>query len=54
MRANGRDGRLTLEQSAMVTRARTMGLATALPIYLEELRTLQARCDCRGGRWPGP
>jgi hypothetical protein len=36
MRLKGRDERLTLEQSAMITRARTMGMATAIPIYLED------------------
>lgn len=35
-KGGGRDDRLTLEQSALITRARTMGMATALPIFLED------------------
>lgn len=31
-----RDGRLTLEQSAFLTGVRTMGMATALPVYLSD------------------
>jgi hypothetical protein len=31
-----RDKRLTLEQSQLISRARTMGIATATPIYLED------------------
>ncbi|GAB1541864.1 hypothetical protein NUACC21_45370 [Scytonema sp. NUACC21] len=33
---NSRDKRLTLEQSQLITRARTMGLTTAIPIYLDD------------------
>jgi hypothetical protein len=36
MASKGRDSRLTLDQNALVTKARTMGLATAIPIYLED------------------
>ncbi|NMG09337.1 ApaLI family restriction endonuclease [Brasilonema sp. UFV-L1] len=36
MRSNSRDKRLTLEMSQLITRARTMGLATAIPIYLDD------------------
>lgn len=32
----GKDQRLSLEQSKRITQARTMGLATALPIFLED------------------
>ncbi|MUG91219.1 ApaLI family restriction endonuclease [Scytonema sp. UIC 10036] len=32
----GRDKRLTLEQSQLLSRARTMGTATAIPIFLED------------------
>ncbi|MEC4814003.1 MAG: hypothetical protein SAK29_12125 [Scytonema sp. PMC 1069.18] len=32
----GRDKRLTLEQSQLISRVRTMGLATATPIFLED------------------
>jgi hypothetical protein len=32
----GKDQRLSLEQSQRITRARTMGLTTALPIFLED------------------
>ncbi|RUT03934.1 hypothetical protein DSM106972_048480 [Dulcicalothrix desertica PCC 7102] len=31
-----RDKRLTLEQSQLISRARTMGVATAIPIFLED------------------
>lgn len=34
--ARGRDTRLTLEQSQTLTRLRTMGMATALPVHLED------------------
>jgi hypothetical protein len=55
MRASGRDGRLTLEQSAMITRARTLGMATALPIFLEdaELCKLTAIIVADVGQDPG-
>jgi ApaLI-like restriction endonuclease len=32
----GRDKRLTLEQSQLISRARTMGIATTIPIFLED------------------
>ncbi len=32
-----RDARLTLEQSKKITKARTLGFGTALPIYLEDI-----------------
>lgn len=34
--AKGRDTRLTLEQSQTLTRLRTMGMATAIPVHLED------------------
>ena len=39
--ANARDQRLTLEQSATLTRLRTMGMATAIPVRLEDSELLK-------------